>query len=55
MVLAGMVGGFGFFLLAEVSRQIGVAGLVPPWVAIWLPVALVLALSITVLLHLEDG
>ena len=28
MVLAGMVGGIGFFLLAEVSRQIGIAGLV---------------------------
>ena len=32
MVTAGLVGGFGFFLLSEVSRQIGVAGLVPPWV-----------------------
>ena len=29
MVVTGMVGGFGFFLMAEVSRQIGVAGLAP--------------------------
>lgn len=55
MVIAGMVGGFAFFLLAEVSRQIGVAGLVPPWAAVWLPVALVLAITLTVLLHQEDG
>lgn len=55
MVIAGMVGGFAFFLMAEVSRQIGVAGLVPPWAAVWLPVALVMALSVTVLLHQEDG
>jgi lipopolysaccharide export system permease protein len=55
MVVTGMVGGLGFFLLAEVSRQIGVAGLVPPWVAIWLPVVLVATVSLTVLVHQEDG
>jgi lipopolysaccharide export system permease protein len=55
MVMTGLVGGFGFFLLSEVSRQIGVAGLAPPWVAIWLPVVLVLIVSATVLLHQEDG
>ena len=55
MVIAGMVGGFGFFLIAEVSRQVGVAGLAPPWVAVWLPVVLVMSITITVLLHQEDG
>ena len=55
MVITGLVGGFGFFLMAEVSRQIGVAGLAPPWVAIWLPVVLVMIVSATVLLHQEDG
>jgi lipopolysaccharide export system permease protein len=55
MVVTGLMGGFGFFLLAEVSRQIGVAGLAPPWAAIWLPVVLVIVVSATVLLHQEDG
>jgi lipopolysaccharide export system permease protein len=55
MVIARRAGGFGFFLLSEVSRQIGVAGLAPPWAAIWLPVVLVLVVSATVLLHQEDG
>jgi lipopolysaccharide export system permease protein len=55
MVIAGLVGGFGFFLLAEVSRQIGVAGLAPPWAAIWSPVILAMFVSATVLLHQEDG
>jgi lipopolysaccharide export system permease protein len=55
MVIAGLVGGFGFFLLSEVSRQVGVAGLTPPWAAIWLPVVLVMLVSATVLLHQEDG
>lgn len=55
MVVTGMLGGFGFFLLAEVSRQIGMAGLAPAWVAVWVPVAVVSLVSMTVLLHQEDG
>jgi lipopolysaccharide export system permease protein len=55
MVITGMIGGFGFFLFAEVSRQIGMSGLAPAWVAAWLPVALVSLLSVSVLLHQEDG
>ena len=55
MVITGMLGGFGFFLAAEVSRQIGVAGFVPPWAAVWLPILLLMLLTTTVLLHQEDG
>lgn len=55
MVGTGMIGGFGFFLASEISRQIGVAGLAPAWVAVWLPVILLLIVSVTVLLHQEDG
>ena len=55
MVVTGMVGGFGFFLAAEVARQIGVAGFVPPWAAVWLPIILLILLTVTVLLHQEDG
>jgi lipopolysaccharide export system permease protein len=55
MVVAGMVGGLGFFLMSEVSRQFGVAGLAPPWAAIWIPVVGAILASVTVLLHQEDG
>ena len=55
MIIAGLVGGLGFFVLAEVSRQIGVAGLLPAWAAIWLPIVLVIVVSASVLLHQEDG
>jgi lipopolysaccharide export system permease protein len=55
MVLVGMVGGIGFFLLTEVSRQIGMAGLISPAMAVWSPIALALVVSLTVLLHQEDG
>ena len=55
MVVTGMIGGFGFFLMAEVSRQIGNAGLAPPWAAVWIPTLAVILVTTTVLLHQEDG
>lgn len=55
MVVYGMVGGFGFLLLAEVSRQIGVAGLVSPRFAVWAPIGIAILLSLTLLLNQEDG
>jgi lipopolysaccharide export system permease protein len=55
MVLTGMVGGIGFFLLTEVSRQIGMAGVVSATTAAWLPIGIALLVSLTVLLHQEDG
>lgn len=55
MVVVGLVAGFGFFILAEMSRQVGVAGLTPPAVAIWVPIAVAVFGSLTVLLYQEDG
>lgn len=55
MVVTGMIGGFGFFLLAEISRQLGAAGLVAPRIAVWFPIALAVIATTTVLLHQEDG
>jgi len=55
MVTTGMVGGVSFFLLSEIARQIGIAGLAPAWAVAWLPIVLVLIISTTVLLHQEDG
>jgi len=55
LLITGMVGGFGFFLMTEISRQIGVAGMAPPWVVVWLPVMFVILVSVSVLLYQEDG
>jgi lipopolysaccharide export system permease protein len=55
MVVTGMIGGLGFFLLAEISRQLGAAGLLPPTIAVWFPITLALVATTTVLLHQEDG
>jgi lipopolysaccharide export system permease protein len=55
MVLTGMLGGIGFFLLAEVSRQVGAAGYLSPGLAVGVPISIALLVSLTVLLHQEDG
>jgi lipopolysaccharide export system permease protein len=54
-VVLGLMAGFGFFIVAEASRQVGVSGLTAPWVAAWVPTAVASLLSLTVLLHQEDG
>jgi lipopolysaccharide export system permease protein len=54
-VVAGVVGGVGLFLGSEVSRQMGVAGIAPPRVAVWVPVLATCMIAVTVLLHQEDG
>jgi lipopolysaccharide export system permease protein len=55
MVISGMLGGFAFFLLSEVSRQVGVAGLASPVLAVWIPVVVACCGALSVLLRLEDG
>jgi lipopolysaccharide export system permease protein len=55
MVMFGLIGGIGLFLLAEVSRQIGASGLISPGLAVWVPIGVSLLVSLTVLLHQEDG
>ena len=55
MVLTGLGGGFGFFIFSEFSRKVGISGLVPVAVAAWSPALIAFLLSVTVLLHQEDG
>jgi lipopolysaccharide export system permease protein len=55
MVVTGMLGGILFFLLTEVSRQIGMAGLAPPQLAIWVPLIFAGLVATTIIFHQEDG
>jgi lipopolysaccharide export system permease protein len=54
-LITGMIGGFSFFLITEISRQIGMANFTPPWAALWLPIIFVILVSSSVLLFQEDG
>lgn len=55
MALIGLGSGFLFFLLREVSHNIGKSGLAAPEVAAWAPAAIGALLTTTVLLYREDG
>lgn len=55
MVIAGLSGGFGFFILVELSRKLGMSGYIAAGVAAWAPIAIGSFLALTILLHQEDG
>lgn len=55
MVIAGLSAGFAFFILAELSRKLGMSGYITAGVAAWAPIAITSLLAMTVLLHQEDG
>jgi len=55
MVTAGLSGGFGVFILMELSRKLGLSGYITTGVAAWAPIAIASLLAVTVLLHQEDG
>lgn len=53
--LVGVVAGFAFFVLAEVSRNFAMAGLTSAMAAAWVPVIIAASLALTMLLYKEDG
>ncbi|MEM7316188.1 MAG: LPS export ABC transporter permease LptG, partial [Planctomycetota bacterium] len=55
MVIAGLIAGLGIFILAEISRQFGISGLVSARVSAWVPALVACLLPLTALLHQEDG
>jgi lipopolysaccharide export system permease protein len=55
MVIAGLSGGFAFFILVELSRKLGMSGYISTGVAAWAPIVIACLLASTVLLHQEDG
>jgi len=55
IALIGLASGFIFFLFREISQNIGNSGLAAPEVAAWAPAAIGALLTVTILLHREDG
>ena len=55
MVIIGLAIGIGFFMFAEISRQIGLSGKVAAEIATWVPLIVWSFVVMTVLLHQEDG
>ncbi|MBO6757067.1 MAG: LPS export ABC transporter permease LptG [Roseibium sp.] len=55
MILGGILAGFVLYVLSELAKDFGGAGIVPPIVAAWAPGIFGVLMGLTVLLHQEDG
>lgn len=55
MVIVGLSAGFAFFMLMQISRNLGITGLASPALAAWSPAVFVCLLALTALLYQEDG
>lgn len=55
VILGGIVSGFVLYVVTVLIKAFGSSGVVPPFVAAWLPVVVAMALGSTILLHQEDG
>jgi lipopolysaccharide export system permease protein len=55
VILGGILSGFVLYVVTVLVKAFGSSGVVPPFVAAWVPVVVAMALGATVLLHQEDG
>jgi lipopolysaccharide export system permease protein len=55
MILGGVAAGFVLYVASVLVKAFGSSGVVPPFVAAWIPVVVAMFLGTTLLLHQEDG
>ncbi|MEP3048861.1 MAG: LPS export ABC transporter permease LptG [Roseibium sp.] len=55
MILGGILSGFVLYVLTELAKDFGGAGIVPPTVAAWAPGIFGVLMGLTILLNQEDG
>ncbi|MBD8875272.1 LPS export ABC transporter permease LptG [Roseibium polysiphoniae] len=55
MILGGIIAGFVLYVLSELAKDFGGAGIVPPTVAAWAPGIFGVLMGLTILLNQEDG
>lgn len=55
VILGGIVSGFVLYVVTVLVKAFGSSGAIPPFVAVWIPVVVAMALGTTILLHQEDG
>lgn len=55
LIVGGVSTGFIFYFMSQVIYAFGLNGYIPPFMAVWTPTLIAALISITVLLHLEDG
>ncbi|MBB5751483.1 LPS export ABC transporter permease LptG [Prosthecomicrobium pneumaticum] len=55
VIVTGVAIGFVLYVIGEIARDLGGSGVVPATVAAWTPAIIAALMSVTVLLHREDG
>ncbi|MDI7861080.1 LPS export ABC transporter permease LptG [Rhizobiaceae bacterium n13] len=55
VILGGIISGFMLYVVTVLVKAFGSSGVVPPFIAAWIPVVVAMAIGATVLLHQEDG
>lgn len=55
LILGGILSGFMLYVVTMLAKAFGSSGVVPPFVAAWIPAIVALAIGATILLHQEDG
>ncbi|MEP3276108.1 MAG: LPS export ABC transporter permease LptG [Stappiaceae bacterium] len=55
MILGGILAGFVLYVLSQLTRDLGGAGIIPPVIAAWSPGIVATLMGFSILLHREDG
>ncbi|MGF1475094.1 MAG: LPS export ABC transporter permease LptG [Geminicoccaceae bacterium] len=55
LIFAGLITGFGFFILSDVVHALGLSGRLPAALAAWTPAGIAVLLGLTALFYSEDG
>lgn len=55
VILGGILSGFVLYVVSMLVKAFGSSGVVPPFVAAWIPVVVATSLGAALLLHQEDG
>ncbi len=55
MILGGILAGFVLYVLSQLTRDLGGAGIIPPIIAAWSPGIVATLMGFSILLHREDG
>lgn len=55
LIVGGVSTGFIVYFLSQVIYAFGLNGYIPPFMAVWTPALIAGLISVTILLHLEDG
>lgn len=55
MIMGGVMSGFMLYVVTMLVKAFGSSGVVPPFVAAWIPAIVAMSIGATILLHQEDG